>query len=60
MRREPRRELLAQAGEDVHDARRDVGGREAFGELDRDEWMRLGRDDDGGVAADDHRRETRH
>src|SRR5437762_13445260 len=45
MRCEPRRELLAQAGEDVHDTGRDVGGGEAFGELDRDERMRFRRDD---------------
>src|SRR5688572_5081566 len=56
MRRELRRELLPQSGEDVDDARRNVGGGETLGELDRDERMRLRRDDDGGVAAHDDRR----
>src|SRR5687768_13674471 len=45
VRREPRRELLPEAGEDVDDARRNVGGGETFRELDRDERMRFRRED---------------
>ena len=53
------RELLLAAGEDVDDAARDVGGREHLGELDRGERVRLGGDDDDGVAADERGREPR-
>src|SRR5688572_22010723 len=52
VRREPGRQLLPQPREDVDHARRNVGGRQTFGEFDRDERMRLRREDDGGVAAD--------
>src|SRR5207253_8397662 len=42
VRRDRRRELATQAGDDVRDSRRNVGGGKAFGELDRDERVRLG------------------
>src|SRR5437867_8563221 len=57
MRCEHRRELATQAGEDVHHPRRNVGGREAFRELDRNERVRFRCDQDRGVPSDDHGRE---
>ena len=59
VRCEDRRELLPETGEDVHDSGRDIGGRKALREFDRDKRMLLGRDDDRGVATDADREEAR-
>src|ERR1700716_357495 len=59
VRCENRRELATKTRKDVHDTRGNVSRREAFRELDRDERVRLGCDEDRGVAADDDRREAR-
>ena len=54
-----RRARLAVAGEDVDDAAGHVARRDRLGELDRRERMRLRRDRDDGVAADERRHEAR-
>src|SRR6185312_5833783 len=51
--REPGRELVAMAREQVDDAAGDVRGHEHLGQLDRGERMGLRGDDHGRVAADD-------
>ena len=52
-------ELGAIAGEEVDDAAGQIGRRDRLRELERRERRRLGRDDDGSVAAHDHRRDPR-
>ena len=59
VRGEHRHELLAVPGEDVDDAARDVGRGEDLGQRDRRQRPRLGREDDGDVAAGEDRAEPR-
>ena len=56
---EPRRELVAEAGEQVDRAAGNVARRERLGELDRGERARLGRERDDRVPADERGREPR-
>ena len=55
-----REQFLARPGEDVHDARGHVARREHLGERERGQRMFRRGNDNGGVAAENHRREQRH